>query len=178
MRSLFEASCSAPHFLPSRVSHRSRILMPSPVCLPPRSRLSHRDALVGSLPAGGHPGGDHSKVKAFLDQGADVQARNGVEGHRTDAGGPQFGYGDDATPVATRSGCSARGVYDVTPFCERSMTPTRCNSAPLGSRVDERAMVIAAMVPGSRKVLELLSKSGRQRQCECRRIYRPHGRRF
>jgi ankyrin repeat protein len=105
--------------------------------------------------------GDHAAVGALLDQGADIGARNEV--------------GDTALMQAVLNAdiqmmelllqrgadVHARGVYDVTVLLRAVHDANKVRLLLRhGARVDERAMVLAAMAPGSRQTLEQLFLRG------------------
>jgi ankyrin repeat protein len=105
--------------------------------------------------------GDHTTARALLDQRADLRARNEV--------------GDTALMQAALNGdkemmqlllqrgadVNARGVYDVTVLLRAVHDPNKVQLLLRhGAGVDDRAMVLAAMAPGSRKTLEQLFHRG------------------
>jgi ankyrin repeat protein len=105
--------------------------------------------------------GDHAAAGALLDQGADVEARNE--------------YGDTAlmqgvlhadvemVRLLLQRGANvhARGVYEATALLRAVHDANKVRLLLRhGARVDDRAMVLAAMTPGSRKALELLALRG------------------
>jgi ankyrin repeat protein len=105
--------------------------------------------------------GDHEAVRVLLEQGADVNARNDVG----DTALMQAVLNADADMVRQLlqrgAAVNARGVYEITALL-RGVHDANKVALLLrhGARVDERAMVLAAMVPGSRRTLELLSDAG------------------
>jgi ankyrin repeat protein len=127
---------------------------------PPPSIVPNYQQLDGTLLTAVRDG-DHQTTRALLDEGAAVDARNES--------------GDTALMVAALhsdlemmqlllkrgADVNARGVYDVTPILRAVHDPDKVKLLlESGARIDERALVIAAMVPGSRKTLELLHARG------------------
>ncbi len=105
--------------------------------------------------------GDHAAVRALLDQGANVNARNGLR----DTALMQATLNSDRTMMRLLlqrgADVHARGVYDVTALHRALHDPNKVKLLLLhGARVDERAMVLAAMSAGSRETLELLAAGG------------------
>jgi ankyrin repeat protein len=105
--------------------------------------------------------GNHENAQALLDQGADVNARNEMG----DTALMQAALNADKAlmQLLLRRGASvrARGVYDVTPLLRALHDPSKVQLLlHHGTQIDDRAMVLAAMIPGSRKTLELLSRRG------------------
>jgi ankyrin repeat protein len=107
--------------------------------------------------------GDHVAVAALLDQGADVHARDEI--------------GDTALMRAVLhadprmmelllergANLHARGLYEVTSLIRAAHDPEKVKILlDRSAKVDDRAMVLAAMVPGSRRTLELLFEHGGQ----------------
>jgi ankyrin repeat protein len=105
--------------------------------------------------------GDHATVESLLEQGTEVDARNGV--------------GDTALMQATLNAdteimqlllqhgadVNARSVYGATALLRAVHDSNKVKLLlDRGARIDERDLVIAAMVPGSRKTLEMLLRSG------------------
>lgn len=105
--------------------------------------------------------GDHATVRALLDQGADVKARNGLRD--TVLMQAALNADREMMQLLLQRGADvhARGVYDVTALL-RALHDTNKVELLLrhGARVDERAMVLAAMSADSRKTLEPLSLRG------------------
>ena len=105
--------------------------------------------------------GDHATVQSLLEQGANVEARNGAG----DTALMQATLDADAEmmQLLLRHGAdvNARSVYGATALL-RAVHDSNKVKLLLGhgGRIDERDMVIAAMVPGSRKTLELLLSAG------------------
>jgi ankyrin repeat protein len=119
-----------------------------------------REDPVGSLLAAVRDG-DHATVQALLDQGADVEVRNEVG----DTALMQAALNSDREmmQLLQQRGANvhARGVHGMTALLRALHDPDKVQLLLLwGARVDERAMVLAAMAPGSRKTLELLHLRG------------------
>jgi ankyrin repeat protein len=105
--------------------------------------------------------GDHVNAQAILDQGADVNARN--EMGDTVLMQAALNADKEMMQLLLRRGANVRtrGVYDVTPLLRALHDPNKVQLLlHHGARIDDRAMVLAAMIPGSRKTLELLSLRG------------------
>ncbi len=105
--------------------------------------------------------GNHETVEELLDRGANVQVHNEVG----DTALMQAALNADQEMVQLllRRGADvrARGVYDVTALLRALHDPNKVQLLlHRGARVDERAMVLAAMIPGSRQTLELLFRRG------------------
>jgi ankyrin repeat protein len=105
--------------------------------------------------------GDHASVHALLDQKADVHARNEVG----DTALMQAVLNSDAAMVELllhrSADVHARGFHDVTALLRAVHDADKVELLLRhGARVDDRAMVLAAMVPGSRRTLELLCQRG------------------
>lgn len=105
--------------------------------------------------------GDHNRVGALLDLGAYVEARNEIG----DTALMQAAMNSDVEMVRLLlqrgANPNAHGVYAVTPILRAIHDPDKVELLlRWGARVDERAMVIAAMTSSARTVLELLSKRG------------------
>jgi ankyrin repeat protein len=105
--------------------------------------------------------GEHKSAQALLDKGADVNARNDVGD--TALMQAALNADQEMMQLLPRRGVEVRtrGVYDVTPLLRALHDPNKVQLLlRSGARIDERAMVLAAMIPGSRKTLELLSLRG------------------
>jgi ankyrin repeat protein len=105
--------------------------------------------------------GNHENAQSLLDHGADVDARNEVGD--TALMQAAFNADKEMMQLLLRRGANvrARGVYDVTPLLRALHDPSKVQLLlQQGARIDDRAMVLAAMIPGSRKTLELLSLRG------------------
>ncbi len=102
--------------------------------------------------------GNHETVAELLDQGADANARNEMG----DTALMQAAVNADQEMVQLLlhrgADVRARGVYEVTALLRALHDPNKVQLLlHHGARVDNRAMVLAAMIPGSRRTLELLS---------------------
>jgi ankyrin repeat protein len=129
-------------------------IVPAPAALPNRSNLDQ--ALRAAIREG-----DHATVQALLDQGADVEARNELG----DTALMQAALNADREmmQLLLQRGANihSRGVYHVTPLLRALHDANKVRLLLRhGARVDERAMVLAAMSAGSRQTLELLSGHG------------------
>jgi ankyrin repeat protein len=105
--------------------------------------------------------GDHATVKLLLDQKANVETRNEVGD--TALMQAVLNADTDMMQLLLRRGAkvNARGVYEVTVLLRAVHDPNKVKLLlDHGARVDARAMVLAAMVPGSRQTLELLHLHG------------------
>jgi len=105
--------------------------------------------------------GDHEAVGALLDRGANVNARNEMG----DTALMQAALNSDQEMVQLLlhrgADVRARGVYDVTALLRALHDPGKVELLlHHGARIDDRAMVLAAMIPGSRQTLELLLRQG------------------
>jgi ankyrin repeat protein len=105
--------------------------------------------------------GSHEIVRALLDRGADVNTRNEVG----DTALMQAALNADKEMIQLLlqrgADVRARGVYDVTPLLRALHDADKVQLLlHHGARIDERAMVLAAMIPSSRKTLELLFHRG------------------
>ena len=133
---------------------------PSPPVPPDRDELNR--ALFLAIPEG-----DHAQVQNLLDQGADVEARDEVGGSvlmqaalNADMPMMRLLLQHDADPNARdRNGVPVlvRAVHDA----DKVRLLLSC-----GARVEDRALVLAALVPGSRKTLELLLGRGGSARAE------------
>lgn len=104
---------------------------------------------------------NHETAEALLDQGADVNARN--ELGDTALMQAAVNANKEMVELLLRRGADvrARGVYDVTALLRALHDPNKVQLLlHNGARIDDRAMVLAAMIPGSQKTLELLSRRG------------------
>jgi ankyrin repeat protein len=129
-------------------------LAPAPTTTPNRSDLDA--SLLAAI-----RDGDHAAVQTLLDQGADANARNGLR----DTALMQAALNSDREMMRLllRRGAEvrARGVYDVTVLLRALHDPAKVELLlQQGARIDDRAMVLAAMSAGSRKTLELLHQRG------------------
>jgi ankyrin repeat protein len=105
--------------------------------------------------------GDHPAVRALLERGASVQARN--EAGDTVLMQAVLNSDMEMMQLLLQRGAdvNARGVYDVTVLLRAVHDPHKVRLLLRhGARVDERAMVLAAMATGSRETLELLFEQG------------------
>jgi ankyrin repeat protein len=105
--------------------------------------------------------GDHATARALLAQGADVKARNEVGD--TTLMQAALNADTEMMQLLLQRGASvhARGVYEITPLLRAVHESDKVQLLlDRGARIDERAMVLAAMAPGSRKTLELLFSHG------------------
>jgi ankyrin repeat protein len=105
--------------------------------------------------------GNHETVEELLDRGANVNARSEVG----DTALMQAALNADQEMVQRllRRGADvrARGVYGVTALLRALHDPSKVQLLlHNGARIDDRAMVLAAMIPGSRPTLELLFRRG------------------
>jgi ankyrin repeat protein len=126
----------------------------TPPALPHRKPLDH--SLLAAI-----QDGDHTTVRALLDQGADVKARNEVG----DTALMQAALNADSEMLRLLlqrgADVQARGVHEITALLRALHDPKKVQLLlDHGAGVDDRAMVLAAMAPGSRKTLELLSLRG------------------
>jgi ankyrin repeat protein len=102
-----------------------------------------------------------AQVQALLNQGADVNTRNQIG----DTALMQAALNADLTimQVLLQRGAdvNARGVYEVSALLRAVHDPAKVELLlDHGAHIDDRAMVIAAMVPGSRETLERLFQRG------------------
>jgi ankyrin repeat protein len=105
--------------------------------------------------------GDHAAVQTLLAKGANVQAR--TESGDTALMQAVLNADVPMTQLLLERDADvhARGVYDMLALLRALHDPDKVRLLlGRGARVDERAMVLAAMVPGSRQTLELLSLHG------------------
>jgi ankyrin repeat protein len=126
----------------------------APIALPNPKELDK--ALLAAVRDGGH-----ATVQALLDQGADVKARNEVGD--TVLMQAVLNADREMMQLLLQRGADVheRGVYDVTVLLRAVHDPYKVRLLlSHGARIDERAMVLAAMAPGSRKTLELLFSRG------------------
>jgi ankyrin repeat protein len=105
--------------------------------------------------------GDRASVEALLVRGADVNARNEIG----DTALMQAVINADPEMVQLLlqygPNVNARGVYEVTALLRGVHDVNKVRLLlRRGARVDERAMVVAAMIPGCRPTLEILSQCG------------------
>jgi ankyrin repeat protein len=104
---------------------------------------------------------DYPTVQTILDQGADVKARNEVG----DTALMQAALHADVPMMRflleRGADVNARGIYEVPALLRAVHDPVKVELLlHHGARIDERALVIAAMAPGSRQTLELLVQRG------------------
>jgi ankyrin repeat protein len=124
-----------------------------------RARLGYREidgALVAAI-----RDGDRAAVAALLDRGASVEARN--EAGDTALMQAAVHADRETMQLLLQRGAkvNARGVYDMPPLLRAIHDPDKVQLLLRhGARLDERAMVLAAMPPGSRRTLELLYRRG------------------
>jgi ankyrin repeat protein len=127
---------------------------PTSPAIPDRKNLD--SSLLAAIRAG-----DHAAARALLDQGANVETRNEV-------GDPplmQAALNADRAMVQLLlqrgANVHAQGVHGITALLRALHDPEKVQLLlQRGARVDARAMVLAAMAPGSHKVLEMLSLRG------------------
>ena len=136
------------------IAAKYRRVAPAPAAMPNRKDLGQ--SLLTAI-----RDGNHATVRALLDQGAEVNARNGLR----DTALMQAALNSDRTmmQLLLQGGADvhARGVYDVTALLRALHDPNKVKLLLLhGARIDERAMVLAAMSAGSRETLELLAVGG------------------
>jgi ankyrin repeat protein len=126
---------------------------------PPSARPNYQEldkALLAAI-----RDGDRPLVESLLDQGADVNARC----QTGDTALMQAALNADAAMMRVLldrgADVNARGVYEVPALLRSIHDPDKVRLLlGHGAWVDDRAMVIAAMVSGSRQTLELLLSAG------------------
>jgi ankyrin repeat protein len=105
--------------------------------------------------------GNHETVEELLDRGANVNARN--EAGDTALMHAALNADQEMVQLLLRRGADvrARAVYDITALLRALHDPSKVQLLlQNGARIDDRAMVLAAMIPGSRQTLELLIRRG------------------
>jgi ankyrin repeat protein len=105
--------------------------------------------------------GDHQKVSALLESGASANARN--EGGDTALMEASLNSDLRMMRLLMEHGAdiNARGVYEVPTLLRAVHDPEKVELLLAhGARIDERAMVIAAMISGSKRTLQLIRLRG------------------
>ena len=144
------------------------------IALPRRSMLDSKE-LDKALQAAVREG-DHATVKSLLDQRANVETRNEVGD--TPLMQAVLNADTEMMQLLLQRGAkvNARGVYDVTVLLRAIHDSNKVKLLlDHGARVDARAMVLAAMVPGSRQTLELLLLHGGNVNAEVGGLYACNG---
>src|SRR5262249_39659143 len=105
--------------------------------------------------------GDHTKARSLLDQGAYVNARD----ETGDTALMQAALNSDSEMMRLllqqSAYVNARNADGVPVLLRAVHDPDKVKTLlTRGARVEERAMVLAAMIPGSRRTLELLVRHG------------------